>query len=222
MSLVSQSNVTTVGIQYKPIFSTELVGEVNQTVENPTLRMELSLDRGHSFGMIIRKGLTKNLSLELGINQVTRRFSLGMDDLDSTYSENLEFKYINYELPIQGLVYTQLGERTWINSSVGLSINAFPTSVEKQGLYFSQGTKRNKKFLLAVVANVGFEYRTEKSGFFYLGTSFYNPFDQIGNTSGFYQPNQDTFERLTMDMIGNYLTLDFRYFFHEDPEKKRK
>lgn len=181
--------------------------------------MSLALTKGSSFGLIIRKGLTKSLSFETGINSVTRRFQLDFEDLDSTVNQSLNFKFIAYEIPVQGLIYIRLGEQSFINTALGVSLNTYPGGpVMSIGENFSQGTVPDTKFQFAIVGNVGYEYRTKKSGYFYLGASFYNPFNNIGHTTGFYRPPTGD-ETISLDVNGNYLTLDLRYFFHEKPEK---
>ncbi len=181
--------------------------------------MTLELQRGSSFGLIIRKGMTKSISVETGINSVTRRFELNVDVLDTNFSKTLNYKLTNYEIPLQGLVFIQLGERSWINSSVGVSLSFFPGDLLTTKPYFAVQTARYRRMQFALIANVGYEYRTEKSGYWYIGTSFYNPFRAIAQSEGLYSPFGNVEQRANIDINGNYITLDFRYFFHEKPEK---
>ena len=183
--------------------------------------MTVDLNRGTSFGMIIRWGFTKTWSLETGINLVRRNFNVQLNDLDSIANGSLDFKFTNYEVPIQGLAYIQLGEKLFINSSLGFSLNPYPRNVRSVEPYYLVQANRFKKLQFALIGNVGFEYRTKESGYFYLGASFYNPFERIGFVQGTYLP-LGAEEKILMDLKGNYLTLDLRYFFHEQPEKKGK
>ena len=70
----------------------------------------------------------------------------------------------------------------------------------------------------ALIANVGWEYRTEEKGIWYIGGSFHRPFlpmykATVGYVTDTYTNNTET------NLTGNYLTLDLRYFFHEEPVK---
>ncbi len=75
-SVKAQERVTTFGIQFKPIIPLQFfdAGKQEQTlngieyINNPKM--------GFAFGMVIRKGLTKSLSLETGINVLKRNFDL--------------------------------------------------------------------------------------------------------------------------------------------------
>jgi hypothetical protein len=69
------------------------------------------------------------------------------------------------------------------------------------------------------LANHGYELRTEKKGIFYLGASYHRPFTFIYKSFMFYRKPNETISGI-LDLSGNYFTIDFRYFFHEDPISK--
>ena len=70
-----------------------------------------------------------------------------------------------------------------------------------------------------VVGNLGVEYRTEKSGTFYLGATFHRPFNDMALAEfTYYGPNFFPYSLSTM-LDGSYLTVDLRYYFHEDPDR---
>jgi len=71
-----------------------------------------------------------------------------------------------------------------------------------------------------LLANYGFEYRTKEDGYFYFGASFHRPFADIAQTAVQFDINTNP-TRINYALSGSYLTLDFRYFFHEDPDRKR-
>lgn len=73
---------------------------------------------------------------------------------------------------------------------------------------------------LGLLANVGFEYRTESRGYFYVGGSYHLPFRNIYNTFMIYDHNSVS-EQGFLQLNGNYLTIDLKYFFHEEPEKPK-
>ncbi|MFN5371602.1 MAG: hypothetical protein ACK5B6_09090, partial [Bacteroidia bacterium] len=73
----------------------------------------------------------------------------------------------------------------------------------------------------SLIANVGAEYRSEKSGYFYVGCSLNRPFSPIYKSVIDYVINNQVVHNAFADLRGAYLTVDFRYFFHEDPARKK-
>ena len=219
----AQERVTTFGFQLKPIIPIQFfdAGTQEQTVNNIEYINTPKL--GMSFGMVIRMGFTKSLSLETGINVLRRNFDLTINDVDSNFSGTSQFRLLNYEIPVQGLVYVRLNRQMYMNVSGGLSFDIYPTPLFTSDTYFANAVNRNNWLQTSLIANVGWEYRTEKSGYFYFGASFHRPFQVIFREFVTYKGEAgNRREETTFDLTGNYITLDFRYFFHEDPEKKGK
>lgn len=213
------SNITTVGIQYKPVIPSTLfeTGPVSFIDDNWNIKLTPTL--GHSYGMVIRKGFTDRFSLEVGINQILRNYDIQASFNDTVYEGKGNFKFVGYEIPLQGLIYVRLGERMYMNNAFGLSLDMFASDIQTSDEYFRNYTATSAWLQLGMIANVGFEYRTEKSGFFYLGGSLHRPFSQIARTFMTFEAQGRYFEQ-EIPLIGNYLTIDLRYFFHEDAEKK--
>lgn len=224
-----QENVTTFGIQIKPMLNSAFFGTVGTTAENGSLVVVNTPRLGWNFGGVVRRGLTKNWSFETGINVVQRNYTLDFKHPLLEEDQRLDFRFIGYEIPLQGLIYVRLGERFFMNASGGLSFDLYPTDVESQidqrrdtlRFDFYQRTYKNSWLQVAVIANYGFEYRTKEDGYFYFGASFHAPFSDIAVTAARFDVN--TFPtRLEYQISGTYLTLDFKYFFHEDPDRKRR
>ncbi|MFN3342610.1 MAG: hypothetical protein ACK40M_07925 [Flavobacteriales bacterium] len=223
--LNAQERMLTLGIQYKPIFASRFFGAGEITTKDDALEASITPTWGHSYGMIIRRGFTKMISYEGGISYVKRRYAINCTDVDSGFSSPSDFSLVSYEIPNQMLIYIQLGERLYMNTAFGISLIAFASDVQsfatdRRFYHFSQLTTN---FLsAALIANVGFEYRTKKSGFFYFGASFHNPVKDI--TRSYIEYSKDNFSTYRADfgLRGTYLTLDFRYFFHEAPIREQK
>jgi len=180
---------------------------------------------GHSFGMVIRRGFTRLFSLETGINFIRRNYEMSCTDTDSGFTDVSRFGIVAYEIPVQGLIYIRLGERFYMNTAFGLSLNAFASDVSSAGTdrRFSQlSLTTTNWFNTALLANIGFEYRTVKSGFFYLGASMHKPLRNIAATEVKYEKNNFETYRVPLQLSGSFLTVDFRYFFHAQPVKKEK
>ncbi len=219
--LYSQERVSTVGIQIKPIIPVQFFDAGKQEVNQNNIQFINQPKMGLSFGMVIRKGFTDALSLETGINFLKRNYDLTINDPENSLSETSSFRIVNYEIPVQGLVYVRLGRQMFMNVSGGFSVDIYPTPLYTYDDYFTNAVNRNNWAQISLIANIGWEYRTEKSGYFYFGASLHRPFStmmrEFVNYNG-YNKN----EEIIIDLTGNYLTIDIRYFFHEDPEKKKK
>ncbi len=224
----AQEHVTTLGVQFKPMISSKFFGTTAETVQNGDLSLDFNPRFGINFGMIIRKGLTKNWSLETGINLVQRNYSIQFNHPILDKPETLNFRFIGYEIPLQGMIYVRLGQKLFMNASGGFSVDMYPTDVESQSdsrrdtlrFDFYQTTYKNRWVQFSVLANYGFEYRSKESGYFYLGATFHRPFSDIALTAARFELNTYP-TRVEFPISGSYLTVDFRYFFPEDPERKK-
>ncbi len=213
----SQQNIFTAGFQYKPILASSFLSTGIKTISQNGIDFSVSQKFGYCTGMVLRRGLTKRFSLETGINYVKRNYALEITD--TTFTGKSNFTIIGYEIPLQGLIFIQLGEKLFMNASAGLSWDMYPSNIATAGPYFKHHSTRHSLFQSAVLANIGYEYRTAKSGYFYLGASYHLPFTYFFQSAINYTPKN---EIVSMKLRGNYLTLDFRYFFHEDPLKPKK
>ena len=209
----SQERVSTVGIQIKPIIPVQFFDAGKQEVNQNNIQFINQPKMGLSFGMVIRKGFTDALSLETGINFLKRNYNLTINDPENSLSETSSFRIVNYEIPVQGLVYVRLGRQMFMNVSGGFSVDIYPTPLYTYDDYFTNAVNRNNWAQISLIANIGWEYRTEKSGYFYFGASLHRPFStmmrEFVNYNG-YNKN----EEIIIDLTGNYLTIDIRYFFH--------
>jgi hypothetical protein len=224
-----QKNVTTFGFQFKPMVPSRFFGTGPESATTEDLTVDFKPLAGYNIGMVIRFGLNKNWSMETGINLVQRNYQLNFSHPQLLAPGKLNFRFIGYEIPLQGMIYVKLGERLYMNASGGFSLDVFPSNVESSSLVekdsidyiFYQKTFKRRWAQSAVVANYGFEWRTKEKGYYYIGASFHRPFFDIGYSKADFS-NDGYHTNLVNGISGTYLTLDLRYFFHEDPQKKKK
>lgn len=217
----AQKGVTTFGIQVKPVIPVQFFDPLT-TVERPDLKGTLELTGGNAFGMSIRVGVTNTISFETGIGQIKRNYAFSLTNDTNGYSESGRVRYVGYEIPISGLAFIRLGERVWMNTALGFSLDMYPSdvrsSLERSQLYIF----RRRWVQLGVLGNIGVEYRSERSGSFYIGATFHRPFNDMAVAELTYLgPNFFPYPMRTV-LDGSYLTLDLRYYFHEDPEARKK
>jgi len=216
-SSFAQKGSTIVGVQYKPIFPVGFLGTGKQSSTPELVTFDVELKSGYCAGMVIRHNFSELLALESGINYVKRKYNLTISDAD--FKGKTEFRIIGYEIPVNLLVYIQLGEKLFMNASMGPSLDMFASNVQSYDEYFQHVSFRNHIFQASVLANLGWEWRTEESGYIYLGASYHRPFSFIYLTKIEYRYRGKD-ESTDQKLLGNYLTLDLRYFFPEN--KKRK
>ncbi|MFN4123550.1 MAG: hypothetical protein ACK4GL_09645 [Flavobacteriales bacterium] len=214
----AQERVTTFGIQFKPFFSAGFFGTGPVSGTESGVDFKLTPVGGYSGGMMIRRGYSQRISFETGINFVRRNFKIDIQDRD--FSIRDQFRIVGYEIPFSTLVFIQLGERMFMNTSLGLCLNMFPSDVQTFNLDYAHYSGRYNIFNPSLLANIGFEYRTYQSGYFYIGASLNRPFSAIYLSAIDYVRNQSDAIFRTQ-LRGTYLTIDFRYFFHEDPQKSK-
>ncbi len=222
---LAQENVTTVGFQLKPMIQTSFIDYGGGEVESGWLSSNYSFEGGYAGGMVIRRGFTPSLSLETGISYIKRNFRVDVTDIDSLYSGEMEYSLIAYQIPIQGLVYARLSKRLYMNASGGLGVNLMPSDVETNTFEHRQTTYRigRQRWLkTSLIANYGFEYRTKKDGYFYLGASYDRPLGSFVGSRAIIKRESGEEQFTDGFFTGAYFTLDFRYFFHEDPERKKR
>lgn len=205
------------GFQIKPIFPTQFIGESELTLQKDNFITTISQRPGYSFGATVRVGLTELLSLETGISFVRRNFHIDMAVPDSAVAASNSLEFINYDIPVNGLIYVKLSEQWYMNASLGVSLNFKPTHVivttQPSGLHmFSHLGYVPSRLSFGLNANFGFEFRTEKKGFFYLGGSAFVPFDNLFDFYAEYK-YQGIYTEAYGKVDGSYLTLDFKYFF---------
>lgn len=213
----------TVGFQLRPVVASRFLDAGEQTATDRIFTTIIKPKLGYTFGMVMRRGFTSKLSLETGINYIRRNYHITAIDDSLGKRDETDFGMVSYEIPVQGLVYVRLGERFYMNNALGVSINWFASDVATVGIdnRFNQRSFLNRIiFNPALLTNIGFEYRTEKAGFFYLGASLHRPFIPIAKTRAQYDLTSVKYENW-VDLTGAFLTVDLRYFFHEAPIKKK-
>ena len=205
------------GFQFRPVFPTQFIGDPELKLEKEGFHTNLSQKTGYAFGATVRAGLTKLIAIETGINYTHRNFNMEMGYTDSNSFASNDWTFIEYDIPVNALFYIQLAEQWYMNASPGAAITFKPTDIKAFHQpgghhYYSQRGLVNRKTGLDINANIGFEFRTEKNGFFYLGGSGRVPFTPLFTLISDYT-YQGNAIRMYGDVDGSFLAIDFKYFF---------
>lgn len=221
LGVFAQKDVTTVGIQIKPIIPVQFSTMADVEVQENNMQVNYAQKLGNTFGVVIRRGFTDNFAIETGIGFVRRNYQVTLQNFDNEYKESATFGFIGYELPVQALYYVQMSERIFLNTAAGLSLDMFPSDVEAFKNNLAHHSYRYAWVRPSMIANVGAEYRSRKQGYFYVGLSYHRPFKSIIVNRTTYTEIGKIDKTIQSTLNGHYLTLDFRYFFNEPPEKKQ-
>jgi hypothetical protein len=217
------------GFQLRPIVPNAYLNTDIESASLPNFTYTATSNVGMSFGSIIRKPIGKFWNLETGLNYVKRSYSLGFNLNDSVQVNSTQnMTFIAYEIPVQALIYVRLGKSWYMNASAGISFDFFPSETETfsservDSTYydFSQKTFRIRWSALAAQSNLGFEYRTEKQGYYYLGASFHRPFGRIAGTQAIVESTSGS-DRLWLSLSGSYFSVDLKYFLYDKYKTKK-
>jgi hypothetical protein len=238
--------VLAAGVEFRPIFPIDFLKTGNQLVANNDFSISVSPKFSFSAGMIIRYGFHKRFALETGLNFVQRNYNLAIHRDSTTskpeYNSKTDFTIIGYEHPIKLLVFVQLSERIYMNAAAGFQFTFFPSDIFTSDENSSGSDQHFKHSSLRLgfdgkpggdgfihggaIANLGFEYRTKKAGFFYLGGTYHVPFADVYSSKFAYADDSYSSPAQEVRLNGSYLTFDVRYFFHSKPiaakERKKK
>lgn len=204
------------GFQYKPLIPISVVGDRPFEMTEGNFLTTVTPTLGYTFGGVVRIGLTELLAIETGLARTKRNFLLEHEVQDSSLFATNTLGFISMEIPVNFLVYIKLGNDLFMNTSMGTSIIFYPSNVQTrvipEGIHqFIFEGRRVAFFSLDVNANVGFEYRTEKRGVFYLGMSGRIPLTPVLNIAAEYR--YDTQGLVAFDQIrGATVSLDLKYF----------
>ena len=218
----SQNSKTTFGLQYKPIIPAGYFNAADLSKNSASYIFNLEPKYSNSFGMIIRYQINKTFSFESGLNYTQRNFKLSIINSAINLDNFTAFGMRSYEFPIQLLTYVRASENWYLNIAFGISHNVLASDIfsygEEKNNFFFQNTYRKNGGYSALLANVGMEYRTESKWYYYFGTSLHRPWKAIGEIYPEYDDKTgNTLEdkEFYIEMLGNFITIDFRYFFTE-------
>jgi len=217
----AQERVTTVGLQFKPMLPVTYLNADQSVITSGVVDLNLNNTFGYAAGMSIRHGLTDRFAVESGLGYVRRNYSLVVDDDRLNLLDTVSYSIIGYEIPTMGLVYIQLSREIFMNAAFGFSFDFYPTDVGARSEYTEVLSLRRSWVKASLLANLGWEFRTRKSGVFYLGGSFHRPFGFTYRSRVIYDDGADLTTEF-IDLSGIYLTVDLRYYFHEKAAPKNE
>ena len=202
----------TLGIEVRPIVPGSLFAVDYPPLSKDNKVFTITPRVGYSAGAVIRSAVSKMFSIESGIYYTSRVYGTSGKDSSGTIVKD-NFRFDNYEIPFLGLIYIRLSKNMYINTAFGVSADFFPEDIQTpmNSLYFVR-VGREYWVLPALMANVGFEYRTENNGYFYIGALYHRMLMPLGGVGFFYNYNGGP-EGVASPLAGHYFAFDLKYFF---------
>jgi hypothetical protein len=210
------------GFQGKVLLPNNFISSKTVNMINQSFEVNMTETNGVAYGAIIRKTYNEKFSIETGLNYYFRNFSFVSTVKDSNASATGNFTFTNFEVPLYGFVFIKLSNEVYANTALGLNFNYKPSAVESAEIANNQKfTNRGiplSSFGLDVAAQFGFEYRTRRSGMFYLGGNVKVPLTPLFNILSIYQKGGNAI-KMAGKYQGSLFSIDLRYYF---PEIKNK
>lgn len=206
------------GFQTRMIIPSDAIGPNTLTLTKDYFTTTIQQQVGYTFGGVVRLGLSELISIETGLNYVQRRFGITMSETDSAITAYGTMSFIQYDIPVSAVINVKLSKELFANASLGFALQNKPSSVgiitNPQGKheFLHQGVVDiHKKISLDLISSVGFEYRTKKSGVFYIGGSA-----RVAMAPVFLLVAKHRYVNESKVVYGNvngsYLSFDLKYF----------
>lgn len=219
----AQQHVTTFGFLIRPSFPSQFFRTGPKDFSGDIADFSVIQRSGISYGGLVRRGVTKRLTLETGLIYTKRNYDMSLSA--GSLTSKGSYSVIGYQMPVSSLIFIQLTDNLWMSAGLGGSVDYFPSDVFTFGDYYVHYSARQGKVNASALASLGVEWRTKKSGYFYLGATYNRNFSPIYRTLVEYYATNDYTEPFDdigrTNLEGDYFGIDFRYYFHEDPEKKK-
>lgn len=206
------------GFQTRMIIPSDAIGPNSLTLTKEAFTTTIQQQVGYTFGGVVRLGLSELISIETGLNYVQRIYGITMSEKDSSITAFGTMKFIQYDIPVSAVINVKLTKEFYANASLGIALQNKPSSVgiitNPQGKheFLHQGVVDiHKKISFDLISSIGFEYRTKKSGVFYLGGSArvaMAPVFLLVAKHRYVNDSQVVFGNVN----GSYLSVDLKYF----------
>jgi len=201
---------TSFGVQISPIIPTNLLQTNDVLKVTDTSMYSISNLLSYEFGMEIRHSFTKKFSLQSGITFIRRNFDAKAELYSQNESAHEKLKLIAYEIPVKLIGFVRLSDNIYMDIAGGLGFEMYPSNIYINHFY----GQKTSWIQVAAIMDVGWEYRTRFNGTFHIGINYKLHFTDMMHViySNKYGTRIDY-----VDVSGNYLALNFKYFF---PQKK--
>lgn len=203
------------GIEIAPIIPSNLFRITATEGSDDNFSMKRSPKSGFKAAALIRFGLKGRFAMQTGIGYIRRHFDIA-SEIDGEPLKNLRVRAVNYEIPVGASYYVPLAKTFLMSVTLGVAANFLPRDIVTSNEDILQGTVQKSWVTPSFFLNYGFEYRTEKYGFFHLGFS-YNIFPLVMyDNEVVYDPSGVNPKSIITPIRGDYFSIMIRYFLPVD------
>jgi len=199
------------GFNVSPVIPVKWLMNKDIIETNDSATYSLSQKTSYLLGMQVRYDYMKHYSFETGINFIRRNYdaTLLTESLDTTS----RLKFIGYEVPVMGYLFVRLTKHIYMDNAYGFCFNVNPSDIAIKHYY----VQRWWWFHVSFVTNVGWEIRTSRAGYYYIGLLYqYHIKDML--KVGYYEGSSIGQPDIRLDVSGNYLAVNIKYYF---PQNKK-
>jgi hypothetical protein len=214
------------GIEYKPIMAGDFIGKSETNLVFGNFNTNFKQVLGHSYGANIRVVLTPGISIETGIHMVKRNYTVSFYEATINLTSSKQISFLNYDIPIIPYFFIKLSDKIYLANGLGpafvFSLSDVATqSIASSTTKFVAEGRRTHRLAVDLSANLGFEYRTQKNGYFYIGGNARVPFAPIFKVAGILETiNTQNKTVVIGNMSGTYISFDFKYYFPTNTNKQ--
>lgn len=202
------------GIQVKPILPSSMFRIVTDEVFQDGIIYNVTPQRGYSAGATIRFGLSSRFIVQTDINYIHRNFSFS--SLEGEKKTEVDLRVISYEIPLLLTHFVRLSEEIYMGQTTGFSFQFLPTNLFSRKGDLEQLSLKRRWVSTSLVVNVGFEWRTESSGYFYFGPTYNMYFYPMFQSRIQYKDAASKTHHALTDLRGDYFGIVLRYIFDPD------
>ena len=222
LALLAEERKVAFGMQIEPIIPSALFRITTDEVRVGDILFTAKPVPGFTYGAFLSFNINSRFSVETGINHLSRDYRVSVNDQD--FSTSVQFRVVNFEMPLALTYYVRLGRKFYMGHTAGLSMQFLPShlkavSLEKDAagdrvFSFEQISTRRYWLMPAFKGNIGIEYRSDDHGYFYIGPS-YRLFTVLYRTQLYYfnGPKSVDIQNVEIKPIGDYFGITIRYVF---------
>lgn len=218
--VVAQERKAAFGFHAEPVLPSALFRITTDEVRVDDILFTTEPRPGFAFGAYLSVNISPKFLVESGINHMSRSYRISVKDDD--FRETLDFRVVNFEMPLNLTYYVRLGPQLYMGHSAGFSFQFLPSNL--RSIIDEKDTSGNRIFSLEQVSRrkywmmpafkggIGLEYRTRDNGYFYIGPS-YRLFTVLYWSQLFYNRGAVDIQNLEIKPIGDYFGITLRYVF---------
>jgi hypothetical protein len=217
-TIVAQDLVVTFGLQVERLIPSDLFRSSNVRAFSQGVEFSSDPMPGFAYGAHVSFKLDDRLAIESGINHLIRDYRFTAKEEDDELA--LQFTADNFEIPLTFNYNLRLGEKLYIDQSIGFSFQFLPSEFQSRVRKLDESDKtiydmshisvRNYWVMPAFRGGFGLEYRTENSGSFYIGP-VYRLFSTLYFSRIIYERGDTYVSDLDIKPTGDYFSIVFRY-----------